>query len=105
MSGPEAVAAVVREWVEKADNDLKSAAHLLTLRDWSGEQRLDFYRRAHEALVRRQKQLRERSGGTVQRDPGGEVRLPARRDGSATGEDLYAYNLPLVRISLPLLQR
>jgi HEPN domain-containing protein len=31
MPAPEAVIAVVREWVAKADNDLKNAAHTLTL--------------------------------------------------------------------------
>ena len=31
MSVPQAVLAVIREWVAKAENDLKTAAHTLTL--------------------------------------------------------------------------
>jgi HEPN domain-containing protein len=33
MPTPEAVIAVIREWVAKAENDLKTAAHTLTLDD------------------------------------------------------------------------
>ena len=31
MSAPNPVVAVIREWLAKADNDLKTAAHTLTL--------------------------------------------------------------------------
>ncbi len=33
MPDPEAVAAIVREWIVKAENDLRNAAHTLTLKE------------------------------------------------------------------------